>query len=365
MKILILANNDEGLYKFRKDLLVTLLSEGHYVTASIPEGKWISSIEHLGIKIILTEMNRRGINPIEDMILFVKYLRIILSIRPDLTITYTIKPNIYGGIACRFLRAKYIENITGLGSAFQKENFIKKMVCFLYKISCKKAKVVFFENKENKQIFIKNHLIEEEQAYNLAGAGVNLEEYPYVEYPAQKEAIRFLFIGRVMKEKGVDELFEAARRIKKEYPDVLFDIVGPMEDEYDSVLTELIKEGIITYYGYQKNVRPFIERCHCFVLPSWHEGMANTNLENAAMGRPVITSRIHGCLEAVIDGETGYLCESRNSNSLYEVMKKFICLPHEQKQAMGIMGRKHMEDVFDKRKVVADTINVIKVCVLQ
>lgn len=359
MKILILANNDEGLYKFRKDLLVTLLSEGHYVTASIPEGKWISSIEHLGIKIILTEMNRRGINPIEDMILFFKYLRIISSIRPDLTITYTIKPNIYGGMACRFLRAKYIENITGLGSAFQKENFIKKMVCFLYKTSCKNAKAVLFENEENKQIFINAHLIEKRQAYKLAGAGVNLDEYPYMEYPNKKETIRFLFIGRVMKEKGVDELFEAARKIKEEYPGILFDIVGPMEDEYNSVINRLVEEGVITYYGYQKNVRPFIKRCHCFVLPSWHEGMANTNLENASMGRPIITSKIHGCLEAVIDGETGYLCESKNSDSLYKVMKKFIFLPYEQKREMGIKGREHMKNTFDKHKVVAKTMDII------
>lgn len=359
MKVLILANNDEGLYKFRKDLLETLLSKGHYVIASIPEGRWIKSIEHLGVKIILTEINRRGVNPIEDFVLFVQYLRIILSIKPDLVITYTIKPNIYGGVACRFLRVAYVENITGLGSAFQEKRFVKKMVCFLYKISCKKAKVVFFENEENKQIFVDNNLIREEQAYRLAGAGVNLEEYPYAEYPDKKETIRFLFIGRIMKEKGVDELFEVARKIKKEYPDILFDIVGPMEDEYEPVLNKLEKEGIITYYGYQKDVRPFIERCHCFVLPSWHEGMANTNLENASMGRPVITSKIHGCLEAVIDGETGYLCESKSSDSLCKVMKKFICLSYEQKRQMGIKGRKHIEDIFDKRKVVAETIEAM------
>ena len=317
-------------------------------------------VEHLGVKVIITKINRRGINPIEDMALLVKYLRIALTIKPDLIITYTIKPNIYGGMICRLLHVPYAENITGLGSAFQKDKFIKKIICFLYKIACKKAKVVFFENEENKQIFLNHHLIREEQAYKLNGAGVNLEEYPYTEYPDKNEPIRFLFIGRVMKEKGIDELFEAGRRIKKEYSNVFFDIIGPMEEGYGSVIKKLEKDGIITYYGYQKDVRPFIARCHCFVLPSWHEGMANTLLEAGAMGRPLITSQIHGCMEAVENGVSGYLCQRQNADSLYWVIKKFILLPYEEKRAMGKNARTWMEKMFDKQKVVKNTISKIQ-----
>ena len=301
MNILILANNDIGLYKFRKDLIKELIRQGNKIIVSIPDGELIPNIRKLGVKVILTDVDRRGINPLTDLKLLIRYFRMEVTLKPDLVITYTIKPNVYGGLVSRILHIPYAENITGLGTAFEKDNMVKKLACFLYKISSKRAKVVFFENEGNKQTFLDYHLIREEQACRLNGAGVNLEEYPYTEYPDENEPIRFLFIGRVMKEKGVDELFEAAKRIKKEYPGVLFDIVGPMEDEYGSVLKKLEEDGIITYYGYQKDVRPFIARCHCFVLPSWHEGMANTNLESASSGRPVITSNIPGCMEAVAD----------------------------------------------------------------
>ena len=163
-----------------------------------------------------------------------------------------------------------------------------------------------------------------------------------------------------MKEKGIDELFEAGRRIKKEYSNVFFDIIGPMEEGYGSVIKKFEKDGIITYYGYQKDVRPFIARCHCFVLPSWHEGMANTLLEAGAMGRPLITSQIHGCMEAVENGVSGYLCQRQNADSLYRVIKKFILLPYEEKRAMGKNARTWMEKMFDKQKVVKNTISKIQ-----
>lgn len=360
MKILILANNDEGLYKFRKELIEEMLRKGNEVIASLPKEEWSRNIKQLGVKVIATEINRRGINPLTDIRLLFQYLRIISNLKPEMVITYTIKPNIYGGIVCRLLHVPYAVNITGLGSAFQKDNLIKKLVCFLYKISIKRAKVVFFENEENKEIFLDYHLIREEQACRLNGAGVNLEEYPYTEYPDESEPIRFLFIGRVMKEKGVDELFKAARRIKKEYPEVIFDIVGPMEDEYESVIEKLEEEGIINYYGYQKDVRPFIARCHCFVLPSWHEGMANTNLESASSGRPIITSNIPGCMEAVKNNMSGFLCKTKNSDDLYKVIKKFIELPYEERKVMGVTGRKYIEKVFDKKKIVTRTIEFLE-----
>lgn len=359
MKILILANNDVGLYKFRKELIQELIRKGHKVIVSLPEGELIPDIKKLGVKVILTDVDRRGINPLTDLGLMIKYLRMGLTLKPDLVITYTIKPNVYGGLICRVLKIPYAENITGLGTTFQKDNMVKKLVCLLYRIGCGRAKVVFFENEGNKQIFLEHHLIREEQAYRLNGAGVNLEEYPYTEYPDESEPIRFLFIGRIMKEKGVDELFEAASRIKQEYPEVLFDIVGPMEDEYGSVIEELEKDGIITYYGYQKDVRPFIAKCHCFVLPSWHEGMANTLLEAGAMGRPLITSRIHGCMEAVEEGKNGYLFEKKNVQKLYDSLCQFISLTFEKKKNMGLLSRAVIETMFDKNEIVKSTLTKI------
>ena len=352
-KILILANNDVGLYKFRKELIQELLKK-YEVYISLPNGEFIPELIKMGCHFIDTPVDRRGMNPFTDLSLLKRYFSMIKRLKPHLVVTYTIKPNVYGGFASRVLHIDYAMNVTGLGTAFQSENLTKKLACFLYKIACKKAKIVFFENKGNKEVFIKNHLINEEQSYVLHGAGVNLDEYPMTPYPKDQKLIRFLFIGRVMKEKGIDELLEAATKIKKEYPNVEFDIVGPMEDDYKNILETMVHQHTIHYYGLQTDVKPFIKQCHCFVLPSYHEGMANTLLESASMGRPLITSNIHGCKEAI--HENGYLCKVQDSQDLYCQLKKFIELDYQSKIKMGLESRKHMEDVFDKNKIVSQTI---------
>ena len=355
-KILVLANFDVGLYKFRKELLNALLDEGNEVYISLPDGNLVRPLEEMGCIFVETDVDRRGVNPFVDYKLILQYYRLIKKIKPDMVITYTVKPNVYGGIVCRMLKVPYALNITGLGTAFQTENIIKKIVCFLYKIGCKKAKAIFFENEGNRQVFLKEKLAHEEQTYRLNGAGVNVKEYEFAEYPDEKEPIHFLFIGRLMKVKGVDELFTVAKRIKNEYPEIVFDIVGPFEDDYENVIAELVKEGVIQYHGFQEDVKPFITQSHCFVLPSYHEGMANTLLEAGALGRPLITSRIHGCMEAVEEEANGYLCEKENAESLYEAVKKFVALDYKTKQQMGLESRKHIANVFDKKKVVEETI---------
>lgn len=358
-RILILANFDVGLYKFRKELIQELLNQGNEVYLSLPEGEFVENLKKIGCKFINTSIDRRGINPRTDAKLILSYRKMIKKLHPDMVITYTIKPNIYGGMICRIFHVPYAVNITGLGTAFQSESMIKRLVTFLYKIALKKAKVVFFENIGNKQTFLDLNILKENQTCVLNGAGVNLAEYPLCEYPSDDE-IRFLFIGRVMKEKGIDELFEAAEKIKKEYSDVFFDIVGPMEEDYKEKIEELVQKDIIKYYGYQKDVKPFIGKCHCFVLPSYHEGMANTLLEAGAMGRPLITSNIHGCLEAVERGKNGYLAEAKDAVSLLEQLEKFIALSYEEKEKMGQKSRRVMEETFDKKKVVKKTVSKVE-----
>lgn len=356
-RILVLANFDIGLYKFRKELLQSFIDQGAEVYISLPYGKLVEPLKEMGCKFISTKVDRRGINPLTDSRLMLQYYKMIKMLKPDMVITYTIKPNVYGGIVCRILKTPYAINITGLGTAFQSENMVKKIACLLYKMACKKAKVVFFENEGNRQVFLKEKLVKKEQTCLLNGAGVNLEEYKFTEYPAENELVHFLFIGRVMKEKGVDELFAVAKKIKTENPEVVFDIVGPFEDDYKEMIEKLVQEKVIQYHGLQEDVKPFITQSHCFVLPSYHEGMANTNLECASMGRPVITSRIHGCMEAVVEGKSGYLCEKQDVKSLYKEIKRFMELSYEEKKAMGVAGRRHMEEVFDKKKVVEETIS--------
>lgn len=357
MRIIIMANNDGGLYHFRGMLIKTLIDNGNEVYISLPNGDMVKPLIDAGCKFIDTPVDRRGVNPVTDIGLIHNYFGILKKISPDLVITYTIKPNIYGCFACRVKKIPYAANITGLGTAFQNEGILKKFVTVLYKVALKNAKTIFFENAENMETFQKMGICKDRaQCKLLNGAGVDLEHFYYSEYPEDTAPIHFLFIGRVMKEKGVDELFSAMKQLHQEGQACVLDVLGYYEENYSPVIEKYQAEGWLHYYGYQKDVRPFIEKCHCFVLPSWHEGMANTNLECASMGRPLITSDIPGCREAVVEGKSGFLCESKNPDSLYQTMAKFLSLPQKKRKAMGYAGRKHTEDIFDKKMVVAETI---------
>ena len=359
MKILILANNDVGLYQFRKELIEELLKE-HQVLTSLPYGKLVEPLKKMGCIFIDTPIDRRGINPVKDLGLIRNYFAILKKEKPDLVITYTIKPNVYGGLVSRIKKIPYAVNVTGLGTAFQKQGALRTLVVMLYKLGLKRAKVVFFENQENQNVLLQEKIVKEKQCCLLNGAGVNLDHYELAPYPEESENIRFLFVGRVMREKGVDELFAAMEKLRSEGIQCSLDVLGGYEEDYEDAMKSYESAGWLHYHGYQSDVRPFIEKAHCFVLPSWHEGMANTNLECAAMGRPVITSNIHGCKEAVIEGVSGFLCEKQNAKSLYEVMKKFTRMTYEERKAMGMAGRKHMEEIFDKKKVVKATIEGLK-----
>lgn len=355
MKILILANFDVGLYQFRRELIAALLKE-HQVVVSLPDGDLVCLLEEMGCRFVDTPVDRRGINPVTDLGLCMRYLKLLRQEKPDLVITYTIKPNIYGGLVCRLLGIPYAVNITGLGTAFQKQGALRKLVTILYKLALKKAKVVFFENSGNMQTLLNEKIVSADGCKCLNGAGVNLDHYRCASYPNGKDPVRFLFIGRVMAEKGVDELFRAMGRLRREGYACTLDVLGHFEEHYEEIIRQSEAEGWLHYHGQQKDVRPYIENTHCFVLPSWHEGMANTNLECAAMGRPLITSRIHGCMEAVEENVSGLLCQPQNTDSLYEAMKRFLAMAPSEREAMGLAGRRHMEAFFDKKKVVSETL---------
>ena len=356
-KILILANNSGGLYRFRKELIQKMIENGDEVYASTPFDDNIEDLTNIGVNLIETMINRRGMNPIKDFGLVLTYFKIINNLKPDLIVTYTIKPNLYGGLVARTLNKQYAINITGLGTAFQNDGLLKKFVTIWYRFVCRKVKVVFFENVGNRNVFIDNQIVKETKCVCLNGAGVNLDDFPFEEYPEIKDKIHFLFIGRIMKEKGVEELFYSIRKLKENDFDVVLDVVGNYEDNYKDTIDQLVNDGLVNYYGYQSDVRPFIKNAHCFVLPSYHEGMANTLLESAATGRPLITSNIHGCLEAVKDN--GILVNVKDKDSLYEGMLSFYQLNYDEKKQMGLNSRRYIEENFDKKKVVEKTISYL------
>lgn len=358
MKILIIANYDLGLYKFRKELIEELLNRGNEVFISLPDGDLVRPFEKMGCTFINTPVDRRGINPKTDFKLFQTYRKMMKEVNPDLVITYTIKPNIYGGMAARLAKKQYVVNITGLGTAFEKPGMVRTVAVNLYKVALKKAKVVFFENSSNRDELLSFGCCKREKTVVLNGAGVNTETYSYQPYP-HNDRVSFLFVGRVMKEKGIDELFEVMIKLIEEGQDCFLDVVGPFEEDYKEKLEKYEQAGWLKYHGYQEDVKPFIAACDCFVLPSYHEGMANTILECASSGRPIITSNIPGCKEAVNDGKSGFLCKPKDVESLVSCMKKLISLQRKDREEMGKFGRRIIVETFDKRKVVDETIKAL------
>lgn len=354
-KILIFTNHSYMLYQFRRELIAKIL-EDNEVVLSMPFVGHEEDFENMGCRCIETQLDRRGINPLTDLKLLKFYKKLLKEEKPDKVITYSIKPNIYAGILCRFMKIPYCANVQGLGTAFQKKG-LAVLVGAMYRASFRKVDVVFFENSANAQEFTSRKLVDEEKIRILNGAGVNLERYKYTPYNHHSEnnteKRHFLFVGRIMREKGVDELFEASRRLNQKYGQAaVLDIVGFFEDEYASVVEELERDGIAVFHGFQSDTRPFYAMADVVVLPSYHEGMSNVLLEASAMGRPVITSDIPGCREAVEDGITGYLCPAKNADELYKKMEIIMNKNISDIEEMGKQARKRMEKMFDKNDIV-------------
>ena len=356
-RILFLAQHFITLYAFRAELIERLCQEGHEVYLSLPASDDNKYFENIGCKIIPTDIDRRGVNPLKDLRLILFYKRMIPDVNPDIIFSYTIKPNIYGTMVTNG-KYRQICNITGTGGTFLKNNIVAKICRMLYKHSVKKCYKVFFQNTGDRDMFLANGMVEDNWDM-LPGSGVNLDKFIPAPLP-NGECVNFIFIGRIMKIKGIDEYLEAARITKKKYPHAIFYIAGFVEDgEY--------KEKIANYrdyvipLGFVKDITSEIKKCHCTVLPSHGgEGIPNVILESAAMGRICIGSNIPGTKDAIDEGLTGYLCIPKNANSLAKAMEKIICLKEKERIDMGINARKKVEKLFDRRIVIRKYIDEIE-----
>lgn len=349
-KILILANNDIGLYKFRKELIEELVKDNE-VFISLPGGEFVKDLVNIGCIFINTKINRRSTNPFADLKLMVDYKKIFREVKPDVVLSYTIKPNIYGGIICRITKTPYISNITGLGTALENSGFLQNVTILLYKLALKKARCVFFQNRENADFMNRKSIIRGKQRI-IPGSGVNLDCFKILDYPNDKNT-NFLFISRIMKEKGIEQYIETAKYISKKYPFTRFHVCGFCEEDYEEILEDLQKRGIIIYHGMVRDVREVLKETHCTIHPSYYpEGMSNVLLESAACGRPIITTNRSGCKEIVDDGINGYLVEQMNTQDLIEKVEKFINLSFDEKMQMGLAGRSKVEKEFDRQIVI-------------
>lgn len=354
-RILILANASWGLYGFRNDFLVELLKQ-YEVYVSLPDDIKTAELSAEGCKVIKTPINRRGVNPVEDFKLFLTYRRLMKELKPDLVATYTIKPNIYGGLAAQSLKIPYIETITGLGGAFDRKGLFLKLIVMLYRLGLRKAECIFFQNRENRQIF-QDFKIHGKQDCLVNGSGVDLKHHVYEPYPWE-ERCRFLFAGRILKERGIEEFLEAARRLHGEKAE--FAVMGVCEEDYEQQLNEMERQGIITQLGFQTEVHPYLASAGAVVIASFHEGMSNTLIEGAATGRPVIASRISGCEEAFEEEITGFGFTPGNADELVCAMQKLLELPVAEREKLGQAARAKMEREFDRRQVTAAYLQIVQ-----
>ncbi len=360
MKILILANHQLGLYKFRKELLERLVKEKYCVYISVPKDQYTKELKSIGVKLIDNKyMDRRGTNPIHDIRLVNYYKVLIKKVEPDVVLSYTIKPNVYGGYVCSKLGIPYITNVTGLGTSVQNGGILQKLTLKMYKIGLKKAYVVFFQNEENRTFMVKNRIVNSEKTDLLPGSGVNINQYCYEEYPDDKTKVVFTTIGRIMKDKGIDEVLGAAELIKKKHPKTEFRLIGDFDENYEKCVRDYDDKGIIKYLGFQKDIHSYMAESHAIIHASYHEGMSNILQEAASTGRPVIATEVHGCIETYENELTGLMFRAGNTESLVDAIERFLLLSKDEKIAMGKAGRNKMVKEFNRDIVIDKYLKVI------
>lgn len=364
MKVLIMAGYTPSLVNFRGDLIKDIVQRGHEVIAAGPETGYEQEIAELGARFVHLQFERTGTNPFKDIALISRIRKLIKAEKPDIVFSYTIKPIIYGSIAARLAGVKKIFSmVTGLGSVFTasgaKGVFIRSISKVLYYIAFTCCDHVFFQNPDDINEFVKIGLIREEKCALVNGSGVNLDKFHPT--PLPEEPV-FLMICRIIKDKGVIEFLEAARRVKKKYPNARFQLLGPFDVNPSALKYEDIKpyveDGSIEYLGKTKDVRPYIANCFTYVLPSYREGTPRSVLEAMAMARPVITTNTPGCRETVIDGLNGFLIPVKNVDALAEKMAWMI----ENRQQAAQMAQESLricQEKYDVRKVNGYIIEVL------
>lgn len=358
-KVLFLVNHDVVVYNFRLELVERLLSDGYEVHISSPYGERIDELKALGAVFHEIGMERHGMNPINEAKLLLTYRKLMAEVKPDVVLGYTIKPNIYGAIAAGEKNIPFVANITGLGTAVENPGLSQKITVALYHIAFRKVQKVFFQNTENQQFFI-DHKIAIGKHGLLPGSGVNLARFDVKPYPTD-DTIRFVFISRIMKEKGIDQYLDAAKAIREKHPNTEFHICGFCEAEYEGKLNEYNDNGTVIYHGMINNVSEFLEGMNCVVHPTYYpEGLSNVLLEGSASGRPIITTDRSGCCEVVEDGINGYMIPQKNSEKLIEAIEKFLKLSNKEKKAMGLAARAKVEREFDRQIVVEAYMKEIK-----
>ena len=356
-RVVLAANSAWNIVNFRSDLIRALKAAGYEPVVIAPADPAAEPrLAELGVNRIAIDMQRSGLNPIADFRLMRTYRRLLGKIRPIAFLGFTIKPNIYGGIAARRLGIPLIANISGLGTVFIKRGLLLALVSRLYRFALKRAAVVFFQNPDDRALFIERRLVSDAQARLLPGSGVDLDHFRPM--PPATGLTTFLFIGRLLGDKGVWEFVQAARIVLADIPGVRFQLLGPLDEGNRSAVTRddldrWVAEGSVEYLGATDDVRPHIAQATAVVLPSYREGLPRSLLEAAAMGRPLIATDVPGCRELVEPGVTGFLCQARDSNSLAKAMKNMMKATAGERAQMGLAARAMVEQGYSQTVVIS------------
>lgn len=363
MKIALASNTAWNLYNFRGGLIRRLLEEGAAVTVVAPPDAFSDKLAGMGCEVISLPMDNKGTHPVRDLRTLCYFHSVYRKVRPDVALHFTIKPVIYGSLAARMQGIPVANTITGLGTAFLREGWLMRVVESLYRVSQRWPQRVFFQNHDDRDLFVGRGLVPAEKAERLPGSGVDLERFTPVVYPGNPAPV-FLLVARLLRDKGVVEFVEAARRVRAHHPEARFQLLGPLGVANRTAIPAeevagWVAEGVVEYLGETGDVRPALAAADCVVLPSYREGVPRTLLEGAAMDRPIIATDVPGCREVVAEGENGYLCRAKDAKDLAERMERFIRLPSDARQAMGKAGRAKVEREFDERLVIGRYIQVI------
>lgn len=349
-------NSTDGLYLFRKEIVVEFTKTAEVFFCG-PNDGYVEEIQKMGATYVPLEFNRRGTNPVLELALISNYWKIIKRIKPDVVFTYTIKPNSYGGMVCSLLGVPYIANVTGLGTSIENGGIIQKITLLMYKLGLRNAKRVFFQNEYNCRYMLDKNIVHGTYSI-LPGSGVNLVDNKFEEYPPEEDGIRFLFVGRIMKDKGIEEYLHCAKTIREENPNCSFSIVGDYDDEsYRTIIEQYASKGIVRAFGQQKDVHSFMKSHHVLIQPSYHEGLSNVLLEAAACGRPVLASNIPGCRETFEEGISGIGFQPQDREALVQAAKQFMMLTPEQRRSMGLYGRQKVANEFNRQIIINAYLN--------
>lgn len=360
--IAVVTNNDDDIYCFRKELIEALIKEGFRVLISCPYGEKFELMKHIDYVYDNPDIDRRGTNVLKDLKLYRHYKKVFKKYKPSVVLTYTAKPNVYAGMAARKNRIPYICNVTGLGSVLKKNAIMKRFILWLFKKSYRNAACVMFQNSANMELALKHGMVKGDYKL-IPGSGVDLDRFPLQPYPGggngvEGETVVFNYIGRILRDKGVDDYIAVAKAIKQKYPKTEFNMIGfiePTEIHYEKELKELEDKGIVYYRGNQQDVKPWIARSHAIIHPSTYgEGISNVLLENAASGRPIITTDNPGCKETVVDGESGFIYSGGSIDELINRIELFLTMDNKDRRSMGLHGREHVENNYSRYLVIQE-----------